>query len=142
MAQQVLTLVKKRNTCRKIFQQNLPQAQQHLVPFCGKNFKTSGKACKKTQNLVGHLDITSWNLSAPVVWIYTKAVISHPNMDCPCQDLTTGLIRHQPRNTSVKNSSNGLNFTKKRAKNGNFFSQRTGNKRAKLKNLIQKNGRF
>ena len=44
--------------------------------------------------------------------------------------------------TSVKNSSNGLNFTKKRAKNRHFFSQKTSIKRAKLQNSNQKNGCF
>ena len=33
---------------------------------------------------------------------------------------------------SVENSSNGLIFRKKRAKNGHFFSKKTGEKRAKL----------
>ena len=40
---------------------------------------------------------------------------------------------------SVKNFSNRHNFTKKRAKNGNFFSQKTGMKQAKLQNFNQKN---
>ena len=44
--------------------------------------------------------------------------------------------------TSVTNSSNGLNFIKKRAKNGRFLSKKTGKKRAKLKNVMKKNGRF
>ena len=43
---------------------------------------------------------------------------------------------------SVAISSNGLNIMKKRAKNGHFFSKKTGKKRAKLKNVMEKNGRF
>jgi len=33
-------------------------------------------------------------------------------------------------------------YKKKRAKNGHFFSKKTGKKRAKLKNVMKKNGRF
>ena len=51
-------------------------------------------------------------------------------------------VQHKDACCSVKNSSNGINFTKKRAKNGHFFSQKTGIKRAKLQNFNPKNGRF
>ena len=34
------------------------------------------------------------------------------------------------------------NFTKKRVKNGHFFSKETGKKRAELKNFMEKNGRY
>ena len=43
---------------------------------------------------------------------------------------------------SVENSSSGLIFRKKRAKNGHFFNQKTGEKRAKLEFFKKKNGRF
>ena len=46
------------------------------------------------------------------------------------------------KDISVKNSSNGLNFTKKRAKNWHFFSQKMGIKRAKLLNYNKKTGTF
>ena len=48
----------------------------------------------------------------------------------------------QARSYSVKNSSNGLHFSKKRAKNSHLFGQKAGIKRAKLQSFNQKTGAF
>ena len=72
-----------------------------------------------------------------VIYEFLKKVLGVPQPTC--------LVRvHCARGVygSVTNSSNGLNFIKKRAKNGRFLSKKTGKKRAKLKNVMKKNGRF
>ena len=52
---------------------------------------------KKNLKLYSPFSITSWNFWGPGLWIPTKGVLYHPNMDWPCQDFTQGSTREQPR---------------------------------------------
>ena len=50
----------------------------------------------KALKLGSPCSIPSRNFQEPGFWIHIKGVISHPNVDWPCQDFTQGSAREQP----------------------------------------------
>ena len=78
------------------------------VMFVERSSRHKETHAKKALNLISPLSITSWNFREPGFWIPTKGVLSHPKVDWPCQNLTLGSTREQPKGDPLILSFGGL----------------------------------